>query len=194
MNDRLWYLLGAQVLFEDAILSGPSSRSSPSRSLEYLLSPTPVFMFFMSGAAYNGDMATVTSASSQSGRSPPHDAGPRALPVLEQDPGNGRSSSATSTSGSQVRLAKVPLGLGGPGCDASGLGLRRPLAAMSWKQRLGDLLCRTAACSSTTSPKHGLRMPGHRGADRRRGRAPVPPDLELLLQSPAPPPSTWLPG
>jgi phenol/toluene 2-monooxygenase (NADH) P3/A3 len=90
MNDRLWYLSTPKAFFEDAISSGPFEQMiAISFALEYLLTNL-VFMPFMSGAAYNGDMATVTFGfSSQSDEARHMTLGLECIKfVLEQDPGN----------------------------------------------------------------------------------------------------------
>jgi phenol hydroxylase P3 protein len=90
MNDRVWYLSVPKSFFEDAISSGPFEQIiAISFALEYLLTNL-VFMPFMSGAAYNGDMATVTFGfSSQSDEARHMTLGLECIKfVLEQDPGN----------------------------------------------------------------------------------------------------------
>lgn len=90
MNDRLWYLSVPKSFFEDALSSGPFEQIiAISFALEYLLTNL-VFMPFMSGAAYNGDMATVTFGfSSQSDEARHMTLGLECIKfVLEQDPGN----------------------------------------------------------------------------------------------------------
>lgn len=90
MNDRLWYLSVPKSFFEDALTSGPFEQIiAISFALEYLLTNL-VFMPFMSGAAYNGDMATVTFGfSSQSDEARHMTLGLECIKfVLEQDPSN----------------------------------------------------------------------------------------------------------
>jgi phenol hydroxylase P3 protein len=90
MNDRLWYLSTPKAFFEDALSSGPFEQIiAISFALEYLLTNL-VFMPFMSGAAYNGDLATVTFGfSSQSDEARHMTLGLECIKfVLEQDPGN----------------------------------------------------------------------------------------------------------
>ena len=59
MFDRAWYLSVPKSYFEDALSAGPFEFvTAISFSFEYVLTNL-LFMPFMSGAAYNGDMATV---------------------------------------------------------------------------------------------------------------------------------------
>ena len=60
MHDRVWYLSVPKSFFEDALSAGPFEFvTAISFSFEYVLTNL-LFMPFMSGAAYNDDMATVT--------------------------------------------------------------------------------------------------------------------------------------
>lgn len=60
MHQRVWYLSVPKSFFEDAMSAGPFEFvTAISFSFEYVLTNL-LFMPFMSGAAYNGDMATVT--------------------------------------------------------------------------------------------------------------------------------------
>jgi len=60
MHDRVWYLSVPKSFFEDARTAGPFEfLVAVSFSFEYVLTSL-LFVPFMSGAAYNGDMATVT--------------------------------------------------------------------------------------------------------------------------------------
>jgi len=60
MHDRVWYLSVPKSYFDDAVSAGPFEFvTAISFSFEYVLTNL-LFMPFMSGAAYNGDMATVT--------------------------------------------------------------------------------------------------------------------------------------
>lgn len=60
MHDRVWYLSVPKSFFEDAMTAGPFEfLTAVSFSFEYVLTNL-LFVPFMSGAAYNGDMATVT--------------------------------------------------------------------------------------------------------------------------------------
>lgn len=60
MHDRVWYLSVPKSFFEDARSAGPFEYLvAVSFSFEYVLTNL-LFVPFMSGAAYNGDMATVT--------------------------------------------------------------------------------------------------------------------------------------
>ncbi len=60
MHDRVWYLSVPKSFFDDAVSAGPFEfLTAISFSFEYVLTNL-LFMPFMSGAAYNGDMATVT--------------------------------------------------------------------------------------------------------------------------------------
>jgi len=60
MHDRVWYLSVPKSFFDDAMTAGPFEFiTSISFAFEYVLTNL-LFVPFMSGAAYNGDMATVT--------------------------------------------------------------------------------------------------------------------------------------
>ena len=60
MNDRLWYLSVPKSFFEDACTCGPFEFIiAIGFSFEYVLTNL-VFVPFVSGAAYNGDMGTMT--------------------------------------------------------------------------------------------------------------------------------------
>jgi len=60
MHDRVWYLSVPKSFFDDAMTAGPFEFvTAISFAFEYVLTNL-LFMPFMSGAAYNGDMATVT--------------------------------------------------------------------------------------------------------------------------------------
>ncbi|HIE86225.1 MAG: aromatic/alkene/methane monooxygenase hydroxylase/oxygenase subunit alpha [bacterium] len=60
MFDRVWYLSVPKSYFEDAMTGGPFEFiTSVSFAFEYILTNL-LFVPFMSGAAHNGDMATVT--------------------------------------------------------------------------------------------------------------------------------------
>jgi phenol hydroxylase P3 protein len=60
MFDRVWYLSVPKSFFEDAATAGPFEFiTAVSFSFEYVLTNL-LFVPFMSGAAYNGDLATVT--------------------------------------------------------------------------------------------------------------------------------------
>ena len=60
MHDRVWYLSVPKSFFDDARSSGPFEYIvAISFAFEYVLTNL-LFVPFMSGAAYNGDMATVT--------------------------------------------------------------------------------------------------------------------------------------
>jgi len=59
-HDNVWYLSVPKSFFDDAMTAGPFEFiTAISFSFEYVLTNL-LFMPFMSGAAYNGDMATVT--------------------------------------------------------------------------------------------------------------------------------------
>ena len=90
MYDRVWYLSVPKSYFEDAMSAGPFEFvTAISFSFEYVLTNL-LFMPFMSGAAYNGDMATVTFGfSAQSDESRHMTLGLEVVKfMLEQDPGN----------------------------------------------------------------------------------------------------------
>jgi phenol hydroxylase P3 protein len=60
MHDRVWYLSVPKSFFDDARHAGPFEFfTAISFSFEYVLTNL-LFVPFMSGAAYNGDLATVT--------------------------------------------------------------------------------------------------------------------------------------
>jgi len=60
MYNHVWYLSVPKSFFEDAVTAGPFEfLTAISFSFEYVLTSL-LFVPFMSGAAYNGDMATVT--------------------------------------------------------------------------------------------------------------------------------------
>jgi len=60
MYDRVWYLSVPKSYFDDAMTAGPFEfLTAISFSFEYVLTNL-LFVPFMSGAAHNGDMATVT--------------------------------------------------------------------------------------------------------------------------------------
>lgn len=88
--DRVWYLSVPKSFFEDALTSGPFEfLTAISFSFEYVLTNL-LFVPFMSGAAYNGDLATVTFGfSAQSDESRHMTLGIEAIKfMLEQDPDN----------------------------------------------------------------------------------------------------------
>ena len=90
MYDRVWYLSVPKSYFEDAMSAGPFEFiTAISFSFEYVLTNL-LFMPFMSGAAFNGDMATVTFGfSAQSDESRHMTLGLEVVKfILEQDPGN----------------------------------------------------------------------------------------------------------
>lgn len=90
MHDRLWYLSVPKSFFDDASTAGPFEfLTSISFAFEYVLTNL-LFVPFMSGAAYNGDMATVTFGfSAQSDESRHMTLGLEAVRfLLEQDEAN----------------------------------------------------------------------------------------------------------
>jgi phenol/toluene 2-monooxygenase (NADH) P3/A3 len=90
MFDRTWYLSIPKSFFEDAVTGGPFEFIvAISFALEYLLTNL-VFMPWMSGAAYNGDMGTVTFGfSAQSDEARHMTLGLEIVKfLLEQDPAN----------------------------------------------------------------------------------------------------------
>lgn len=90
MYDRVWYLSVPKSYFEDAITAGPFEFvTAISFSFEYVLTNL-LFMPFMSGAAFNGDMATVTFGfSAQSDESRHMTLGLEVVKfILQQDPDN----------------------------------------------------------------------------------------------------------
>ena len=90
MYDRVWYLSVPKSYFDDAMSAGPFEFvTAISFSFEYVLTNL-LFMPFMSGAAFNGDMATVTFGfSAQSDESRHMTLGLEVVKfILEQDPDN----------------------------------------------------------------------------------------------------------
>jgi phenol hydroxylase P3 protein len=88
--DRVWYLSVPKSFAEDALTAGPFEfLVAISFSFEYVLTNL-LFVPFMSGAAYNGDMSTVTFGfSAQSDESRHMTLGIEAIKfLLEQDPAN----------------------------------------------------------------------------------------------------------
>jgi len=90
MHDRVWFLSVPKSFLEDAMTAGPfESIVAVSFAFEYVLTNL-VFMPFMSAAAYNGDMATVTFGfSAQSDEARHMTLGLECIKfLLEQDPDN----------------------------------------------------------------------------------------------------------
>jgi phenol hydroxylase P3 protein len=88
--DRVWYLSVPKSFFEDAMTAGPFEfLTAVSFSFEYVLTNL-LFVPFMSGAAHNGDMSTVTFGfSAQSDESRHMTLGIECIKfMLEQDPAN----------------------------------------------------------------------------------------------------------
>ena len=88
--DRVWYLSVPKSFFEDALTGGPFEfLTAVSFSFEYVLTNL-LFVPFMSGAAHNGDLSTVTFGfSAQSDESRHMTLGIEAIRfMLEQDPAN----------------------------------------------------------------------------------------------------------
>ncbi|MBT6440774.1 MAG: YHS domain-containing protein [Flavobacteriales bacterium] len=88
--DNVWYLSVPKSFFEDAFSSGPFEfLTAISFSFEYVLTNL-LFVPFMSGAAHNGDLATVTFGfSAQSDESRHMTLGIECIKfMLEQDPDN----------------------------------------------------------------------------------------------------------
>jgi phenol hydroxylase P3 protein len=88
--DNMWYLSVPKSFFDDAHSAGPFEfLTAVSFSFEYVLTNL-LFVPFMSGAAHNGDMATVTFGfSAQSDESRHMTLGIECIKfMLEQDPGN----------------------------------------------------------------------------------------------------------
>ncbi len=89
-RDRIWYTSVARSFFDDAMSSGPFEfMIAIGFSFEYVLTNL-LFVPFMSGAAYNGDMATVTFGfSAQSDEARHMTLGLECIKfMLEQDPDN----------------------------------------------------------------------------------------------------------
>jgi phenol hydroxylase P3 protein len=90
MFDRVWYLSVPKSMFDDAMTAGPFEfLTSISFSFEYLLTNL-LFVPFMSGASFNGDMPTMTFGfSAQSDESRHMTLGLEAIKfLLEQNEGN----------------------------------------------------------------------------------------------------------
>lgn len=90
MNDRVWYLSVPKSFFEDACTAGPFEFIiAISFAFEYVLTNL-VFVPFVSGAAYNGDMGTMTFGfSAQSDEARHMTLGLEIIKfLLEQDPDN----------------------------------------------------------------------------------------------------------
>ena len=90
MYDRVWYLSVPKSFFDDAMSAGPFEFiTAISFSFEYVLTNL-LFVPFMSGAAFNGDLATVTFGfSAQSDESRHMTLGLEVLKfILEQDEAN----------------------------------------------------------------------------------------------------------
>ncbi|HQV58836.1 MAG TPA: hypothetical protein PKV27_12540, partial [Ilumatobacteraceae bacterium] len=90
MHDRVWYLSVPKSFFDDAVSAGPFEFfTAISFSFEYVLTNL-LFVPFMSGAAYNGDLATVTFGfSAQSDESRHMTLGLEVIKfLLEQDEAN----------------------------------------------------------------------------------------------------------
>ncbi|MEF8690300.1 UNVERIFIED_CONTAM: aromatic/alkene/methane monooxygenase hydroxylase/oxygenase subunit alpha [Comamonas sp. A-3] len=88
--DRVWFLSVPKSFFEDALSAGPFEfLTAVSFSFEYVLTNL-LFVPFMSGAAHNGDLSTVTFGfSAQSDESRHMTLGIECIKfMLEQDPGN----------------------------------------------------------------------------------------------------------
>ncbi len=88
--DNVWYLSVPKSFFEDAFSGGPFEfLTAVSFSFEYVLTNL-LFVPFMSGAAHNGDMSTVTFGfSAQSDESRHMTLGIECIKfMLEQDPAN----------------------------------------------------------------------------------------------------------
>ncbi|TDP82959.1 phenol 2-monooxygenase P3 subunit [Aquabacterium commune] len=90
MRDRIWYNSVPRSFFDDAMSAGPFEfMIAVGFSFEYVLTNL-LFVPFMSGAAYNGDMATVTFGfSAQSDEARHMTLGLECIKfMLEQDPAN----------------------------------------------------------------------------------------------------------
>ena len=156
MNDRMWYLSVPKSFFEDALSSGPFEQIiAISFALEYLLTNL-VFMPFMSGAAYNGDLATVTFGfSSQSDEARHMTLGLECIKfVLEQDPGN-------------VEIVQRYLdkwfwrGYKVLGLVSMMLDYMLPKKVMSWKEAWDIYFVQNGGSLFNDLSRYGLRMPKH---------------------------------
>jgi phenol/toluene 2-monooxygenase (NADH) P3/A3 len=154
MNDRVWYLSVPKSFFEDALSSGPFEQIiAISFALEYLLTNL-VFMPFMSGAAYNGDMATVTFGfSSQSDEARHMTLGLECLKfVLEQDPAN-------------VPIVQAYLdkwfwrGYKMLGLVSMMLDYMLPKKVMSWKEAWNIYFVQNGGSLFNDLSRYGIRMP-----------------------------------
>ncbi|MDI3313827.1 MAG: YHS domain-containing protein [Mycobacterium sp.] len=90
MHDRVWYLSVPKSFFDDALSAGPfEALTAISFSFEYFLTNL-LFVPFMSGASFNGDLPTMTFGfSAQSDESRHMTLGLEAIKfILEQDEAN----------------------------------------------------------------------------------------------------------
>ncbi|HRQ59131.1 MAG TPA: aromatic/alkene/methane monooxygenase hydroxylase/oxygenase subunit alpha [Azoarcus taiwanensis] len=90
MHDRVWYLSVPKSFFDDAVTAGPFEfMVAIGFSFEYVLTNL-LFVPFVSGAAYNGDMGTMTFGfSAQSDEARHMTLGLEVIKfILEQDPDN----------------------------------------------------------------------------------------------------------
>ena len=90
MHDRVWFLSVPKSFFDDALTAGPFEfMVSIGFSFEYVLTNL-LFVPFVSGAAYNGDMGTMTFGfSAQSDEARHMTLGLEVIKfILEQDPAN----------------------------------------------------------------------------------------------------------
>ena len=90
MHDRVWFLSVPKSFFDDAITAGPFEfMVSIGFSFEYVLTNL-LFVPFVSGAAYNGDMGTMTFGfSAQSDEARHMTLGLEVIKfILQQDPAN----------------------------------------------------------------------------------------------------------
>ena len=107
MHDRVWYLSVPKSFFDDARTAGPFEfMIAICFAFEFVLTNL-LFVPFMSGAAYNGDMSTVTFGfSAQSDESRHMTLGIEVIKfLLEQHPTTCRSCRTGSTNGSGADTA-----------------------------------------------------------------------------------------
>ena len=116
-HDRVWFLSVPKSFFDDAITAGPFEfMVSIGFSFEYVLT-NPLFVPFVPGAAYNGDMGTMTFGFGAVRRGPPHDPGSRSDQVHPRaGPGQPAHRAALDR---QMDLARLPRA--DPGGDDDGL-------------------------------------------------------------------------
>ena len=188
--DRVWYLSVPKSFFEDACTGGPFEfLTAVSFSFEYVLTNL-LFVPFMSGAAHNGDMSTVTFGFSRAERrEPPHDAGHRVHQVpAGAGPGQRAHRAALDR---QVVLARLPPA--DPGRHDAGLHAAQ--ARDELEGSLGDVRRRKRRrpVQGPCALRHPRAQPaGSRPAKARTTSAtrPGPPSTTTTVAAPF---HTWVP-